>query len=430
MADSAVRTGVLWTTFLALLAALGLLATTGLVGALAALVAAGLVTASVLLGPTLLGTILVFGGIFLAPMDNLRAGGFVTFSDLALFLGFALLVPRMLGQRVRPSGLHLIGSLLLLVAGALTSLANEGTAESLDYLVKMIIGVTLLPLAFLFWHPSRRQLHGLAWTYIAGQLVSTLAAPFVGMAGSRFYGLSTHPNFFGMCSLLAAALALYLVLDNPPTRRLWPILACGASLVAVVLSGSRAALLAAVVIAVVVPVLERSAKAGYLVVTTAVISVASLGLLLDSAGPGSAIGRLAGKGTAVGSDEARLEHLQHGWAVFVDNPLGGTGFRFETSLIHNGYLEVAVAWGIFGLLGYVLLLWALVRGLFAARRRSVLGYVALGYVFIGFFNNTLWDRFAWVALSMVLVWQQLQREAESPELADPVLPRQLARDGA
>lgn len=426
------RLGLLYGAAITLLGALFLFATAGTTESIVAIGAAGLLACTVLLGPTRFGTLLVFLGVFTAPMNSLRpGGGSVTFSDLFLLLGFLLLVPRMLRQRVRPSSLHLLGSLLLFAAGCIASLHNPDTASSLGYLVKMMTALTLLPLAFLLWHPSLRQLVWMAWAYVAGQLVS-LADGFAGSRyDGRFYGLTTHPNFFGMCSLLAAALCLFLLARSSPQRRPWPIAACGLCLLGVLFSGSRAALLAAVVVAVVFPILERSAKAGYLVVLAATVTGASLGVLLANAGPGTALGRLAGKGTASGSDDQRIDSLQQGWETFTQGPLLGTGFSFETSLTHNGYLEVATAFGIFGFLGYAAILWALVRVIFRARRRNLLGYVALGYCFISFFNNTLWDRFAWVALSMVLIGEQLLREQDSPEssVVDDVPPRPVAAAG-
>jgi O-antigen ligase len=404
---------VLAGTVLLLLVAL---ASLGSIGTAAALVLAVGLVSLVCLGPDRLGETLVVVGVFTAPMNSVRplpGADSATFSDLFLFLGFALLVPKMLGHRIRISALHLVASLLLLTFGAISSLLNANTALSLSYLVKMIIGLTLLPLAFLAWRPSAAKLRVLVWAYVLGQIVSFLDGVGGSRFDGRFYGLTTHPNFFGMCSLLAAALCLYLIATSRDRMRIWAIAACGVCLLSVLLSGSRAALLAAVVIAIAYPALERSAKAGYLVVVTATLAAASAGLLLDSLGPDSAIGRLTGEGTAQGSDAERMENLSSAWHTFIQHPIGGTGFQIDTAFAHNGYLEVATAFGLFGAAAYILLLWSLVRTIFRTEGRNLLGYAALGYAFIGFFNNTLWDRFAWVALSLVL-------------LADQVTPRRPA----
>ncbi|HET9501813.1 MAG TPA: O-antigen ligase family protein [Marmoricola sp.] len=404
----------------ALLVALVALASTGTVGAVTSLVLAAGLLALVWLGPDRFGQALVLAGVFTAPMNSVRpiAGAdAATFSDLFLFLGFALLVPRMLSGRARVSALHLAASLMLVCVGAVSSLLNANTATSFFYLVKMMTGLILLPLAFQVWRPSAERLRWLVWAYVLGQLVSLLDGVAGSRVGGRFLGLTTHPNFFGICSMLAAALCLYLISTAPVGRRVWPVLACGGCLLSVVLSGSRAALLATVVIAIVFPVLERSARAGYLVVAAGTLAGASAGLLLDRLGPDSAIGRLAGEGTSQGSDAARMENLTSAWHTFLQNPLGGTGFQVDTAFAHNGYLEVATAFGILGAVAYGLLLWSMVRTILRNERRNLLGYAALGYAFVSFFNNTLWDRFAWVALSLVLVADQVV--ARPPQVDQP-----------
>lgn len=412
----AVRSVALHAGGLLLLAALFLLATRGLVEAVLAVGVAVLVLGLVALGPERLGTVLLLLGVFAAPMSSIASGP-VTLSDLLLVLAFVLLAPRMLAQRVRPSSLHLTGAFLLLASACVASLLAPNTGESLGYLVRLMAALLLLPLALLLWHPSSRQLQAMAWAYVLGHVVSTFGSVVNGGVGNRLLGLTEHPNFFGICSVLAAALCLYLILQAPEGRRWLPVLACGFCLVTVLLSGSRAALLASVVIAVVFPVLERSAKAGYLVVVAATVGGAAAGALIEKAGPNSAIGRLAGKGTASGSDRERIKNLEEGWDTFLAQPFSGTGFSYETSLAHNGYLEVATAFGIVALVGYALVLWSMLRVLLRTEDRNPLGYLALAYMMVSFFNNTLWDRFAWIPLAMVFLGEQLVREERAARAA-------------
>ena len=84
------------------------------------------------------------------------------------------------------------------------------------------------------------------------------------------------------------------------------------------------------------------------------------------------------------------------------NPIRGHGFNDLTTIAHNGYLSVAVALGVFGLVAYVLLLWSTCEGLFRHRWRDRLGYVGLTYSIAMVFTNTLWDRFAWLLLSLAI----------------------------
>ncbi len=96
--------GALTATALLLLVALVALSTTGMVGALLALATAGLVTLFVVLGPDRLGTGFVLLAMFTAPQNAVRpipTADFVTFSDLFLALGGALLLPTLLRRRSR-----------------------------------------------------------------------------------------------------------------------------------------------------------------------------------------------------------------------------------------------------------------------------------------------------------------------------------------
>ncbi|MGN6252675.1 MAG: O-antigen ligase family protein [Marmoricola sp.] len=408
-----------------LLALLVLLASTGPIGTAAAIVVAAGCTATAALGAERFGTLLLMLALVTAPMNSVRpiqSADLVTFSDLFLVGGFALLVPQLLSRRIRVPSLLLIGALLMTVFWTLASVASADTVTSLGYLVRMLSASTFLPVAFLAWRPARAMVDRLAWCYIGGQFLSTVIGAALGHVGdSRDYGLTTHPNFYGMCGALATALSLFLLHRAPQGRRWLPVLALVVSAGSVLLSGSRAALLAVALLALAYPLLERSARAGYLLLLGAagVVALANAALL-PALGAGSAISRLSGAGSAQGSDDERSHNLHVALQQVVHHPLLGNGFTFETSLSHNGYVEILQAAGLFGLIGYLMILAALVRPLLRASARNRLAYAPLAYIVISTFNNTLWDRFAWTALLLPLLYDAAPEDVTAPEAALPL----------
>jgi O-antigen ligase len=261
----------------------------------------------------------------------------------------------------------------------------------------------------------------MAGLYIAGQTVSVLDSIVGGAAaGNRHQGLSTHPNFFGMCGLLAYALCLHL-LSRVPRKWHWVIwVAMGATILSTVTSGSRAALLVAVLITILYPAVERSAMASYVVVSLAVIGAASGGALLSRFGEGSAVDRLQGDRTSSFSDAERADQLASGFKRFLDHPVLGDGFSNAPLLAHNIYLEVAVVVGLVGLVGYMLVLWCTVQPLFLRKHpMHRLGHAALAYAAIGMLTNSLWDRFVWAVLGLAFLANLPEKEPPKPAAATP-----------
>ena len=401
------------------LGALVLLATQGTaLVAVAVALALGLV-AVLTWGTERVGTALVTLGVLSAPMNDLRpipSADIATFSDVFLLLGFGLLLPRLLARSPRPQALHLVGSLVLITFGMLASLACPDPVTSIGYLGRMLTTLTVLPLAFVVWRPGRRMVNVLAWAYVVGQLVSMLGGFARGpVDDNRYDGLTTHPNFYGMCAMLAGAICLHLFREARPGRRWIPLLALAGCAASVLNSGSRAALLAAVLLAVLYPLLDRSGKAGYTLALGASLLVAFANVLLPHVQQGSALDRLLGNTSSAGSDTVREQALSTTFQDFLHHPLLGEGFSAVTTETHDAYLEVANAFGIFALLGYLAILWSIARLAFRqGGDRNRLAYAAVGYCFIILFINTIWDRFAWVALCLVLA-----RAVSGPVDPDP-----------
>lgn len=391
------------TSVLAGLLLLGLVAVSA-TGSLAAIVTIVLATgllALVALGPHRLGTVFLVVATFFGPMSSVRpvaSVSVVTASDVFLVGGMVLLLPTLLRRRFRLPFAFQVGALLVLVAGVAGSLLTDNPVLSLRYVGQLLIAVFVLPTFIGWWNPRLRVLLALAWAYLAGQTISFVVA--LGEGGSRADGLTTHPNFFGLCSTLAFALGFFLMRHHGPVLTRVVVSLDVLFVVGVSMSGSRAALLAVVLVSAAWVMVERSALGGYAMAFLAVAAVAIGNWALALLPPGSALSRLAGNSTSAVSDGNREDLLRDGIAQFFDRPLVGNGFEHALTS-HSIFLEVAVAGGLIGLLGYLLMLGSLLEPLIdRASSLHTLSYPVLAYALVGALSNSLWDRFIWTAASL------------------------------
>lgn len=354
------------------------------------------------------GSAVLVLALFTAPLTTLRPTGavpFITVSDVLLGIGFLLVLPQLVHTRPRIPTQFTVGAWLLTVASLVPVLLSPAPLDNLGYLARVVAAVILLPLAFGYWHPDLRTIRTLAWAYVAG----TLAGWIVGIVtstgdGSREQGLTTHPNFLALTGQTAITLLIFLFLTAPPSRRWIVGVSAVLSLLAVVSSGSRSGLIAVAFTALVYPFANRSPRAAYLTIAAGVMATLVSGRVLASADEGSALRRLfVGTSSTTGSDRQREMALGRGWSEFISHPLTGVGFDDRTLETHNIYLQVAQGAGVFGLVGFLLILWAVVRPLLTPGPLAALGYTALGYVLIGLFQPSLWDRLIWVAVALAAV---------------------------
>ena len=381
-----------------LLLGLVLVASTGSIAALASIVVAAGLVALAILGPQRLGTVMVVTATFFGPMSSVRpvaAVSVVTASDVFLLGGMTLLFPTLLRRRVQLPFAYQLGALLLVFAGVISSLLTDSPVVSLRYVGQLLVAVFVLPTFLAWWHPRLPVLLSLAWAYVGGQVVSSVVA--LGQGGSRAQGLTTHPNFFGLCCTLAFALGFFLLQHSGP------VLTCvvvGLDLlfaVGVSMSGSRAALLGLVLLSLVWVLVQRSALGGYAMAFVAVTALAVGNWALSALPEGSALARLAGNSTASVSDSHRQSLVQSGLHQFLERPLTGNGFE-QALQSHSIFLEVAVAGGLIGLVGYLFMIGALLKPLVdRANRLHALSYPVLAYALVGALSNSLWDRFIWTA---------------------------------
>ena len=383
-----------------------LLAALSPVAAIVAIGFAGLLALIVSLGLVRTATAIILLAMFFAPLNNVRpssAVSFVTAADLLFVLGFVLLAPVIVFRRVSPPLIFILGSVILLSTGLLASLGSFDPGVSVNHMARLVVSALGLPVAFMFWRPDKRLVAILAGAYVAGQVYSIGYALFAGGAeGGRYAGLATHANFFGLSSLLAASLVPYVASLTPPSQRWMPWAAGVVCLYGIWISGSRAALLVILLIAVIYPLLERSVKAAGLLAFAGAGVMIAAGRLFDDSGD-NALSRLLGGGHASYSDVSREQAMTVAIRSFEAHPLLGTGF-INPLAAHNIYLEIVVAVGLSGLVGYGFILWSGVSGLFTLTKPfNQLAYPIFAYAAIGSITNALWDRFIWAALSLSLI---------------------------
>jgi O-antigen ligase len=344
-----------------------------------------------------------------------------------MMLGLFLLIPELVNRPNRMPAGYVISLGVLLITGLLGSLANPSTLVSVIFVLQWLLCIGVLPAALAMWYPPRTIVDGLLWCYLAGHMVSVLVALGEGPAANgRYDGLAHHPNDFGLAGGISVAIVLYL-LNNYESLRVKAFLVAVAlaSVISVIYSGSRAVTLATAAVLVLVPLVERSGVWTFLSVAGAAVAIAALPYLVDVGGAGGSLARLGGDSTASVSDNLRESALADGWHRFLGAPLSGTGLDEIVGSYHNVFLEVAVAVGIFGLLGYLVILYLLTRPLLGnhpLRRLSYLPwtFIVAGTTFPGIVDRTVAVPMALAILAAVAITSAPEEvPADVPERAYP-----------
>lgn len=375
------------------------------------------------LGAEKMGLLLLTGGFFTAPFYKGTGPSLespVTATDALVLLGFMLLLPRVLAGRVRLPTIYWVGTSLVLVAGLVSSAASVDPVKSYISLVFWMIVMIGLPVTFAAWNPSLTVIDLLASSFVVGQMFSFAAGWAKGyIAQGRHGGLATHPNYFAEGGMLALALLVYLAYRHFGRSWLWSTAIVGATAVCaatVYLSGSRAALVVVAVLVLMIPFVERSALIGFVMALFVALAIVALPILTDMAGKGSALDRLTGGSGASQSDSARFLGLDEGIKRFLAHPIRGDGL-VDLFDIHNNYLEVAVATGVFGLVGYLLVLYTFARPVLGPGRLRRLCYPVFAYIGFGATVPSLYDRSIWTVVSLSVVamieYERIKQERAS-----------------
>lgn len=381
--------------------------TAGAVPPIVGVVLAGFLMVVIIAGIYNTGIMLLMLGFATAPMYKGIAsseGAVVTPPDVLLVIGILLLVPTLVVSKFSLPMPYKVGLLVLMLPAIVSSALASAFVRSFLDVVQLSFVIAVLPVALAIFARKEKIVERLAWSYVAGHCVSVLYGLASGPAyGNRYQGLSNHPNEFAMAGLMSTALLLFLLKRR--SGQLYRLVVAGAgllSLASIVISGSRGAVVVVGALIVMIPIVERSAVSTFLVSAAAAAGVIAIPFLVESGSAGSSIERLTGTADAGVADNARLSELSAGWARFLEHPVIGSGFE-GVELMHNVYLEIAVATGVIGLAGYLAVLYAFARPLFGSDELRRLSYVA--WAFIGMVPTVpgLQDRTLCVPFALAIV---------------------------
>lgn len=353
-----------------------------------------------------------------APFNGVRLSSVVALSDVFLLLAVAGMLPSIaLGRRTSLGAADngvIVGLALIAAGGLIGAAVAVHPIASLTETAKFVVAAGGSVVAMRMWGPNSWTIRRFCSLWLLGAVISAAwALTFSAKVVGRPLGLSTHPNHLAIVCLLATAMALGFALGGSPLARRLSLCAFVPLVLALVASGSRAALLGFFVMVPTVAVLAyRVQLAVRAVAVAAVLGVAVMaGVVHVPADTG--LGRLFGGASSLGSDASRVEHLGRSIARFERHPLTGEGFEFAQEA-HNIYVQILVAAGPVGLIGLVLAVGTILKVSWhgaRARPGRALGDHALlaglgggyaGYLVAGLFQNILWDRYLWLYVAALL----------------------------
>jgi O-antigen ligase len=295
--------------------------------------------------------------------------------------------------------------------------------------------------------PTPARFTRLLQAYILGAYVAagdTIQNYLMGAAvredASRFAASGFDPNDLGMLLALALPMAWYIASTARGGFQRWlnrVYFVVGT--LAILLTSSRGALLAAGVGMLVIPWTLTRVSRGMRVA----VVVLGLGAALASVKlvPEKSFERLATTGSEIstGTLNSRLRIWQEGVALIPNRPLRGygpagwypaVGQRIGNVAPHNTYLAIAVEEGLIGLFIYLMLFFLIFKRLLALEtfeRRA--GLIQLATLMLAIFPlHWHQNKASWLMLALLAVWADVLRPARSVEShVAPSPPRRSVR---
>jgi hypothetical protein len=383
--------------------------------------------------PVLAGLLVLAVGLL--PIQGLRPHDRVTISDLVLLAAalVALVVPS--GRPARTwYPRWILGGLVLMAVGGAIGLARADEVGHSAGLLLRLLGVAVLCLFVVGrWDPSAREVRTALTAYVGvaavSAVVGTIAATTEADALSdyqngvgRAVGLAENANLFGAVTAVAVAAGAVLAAFAP--RRQLPLwlLAEAALLAGIAWSGSRSALVGAVAgVAPLAVLLVRTRGRTAVLVVGAVVLV-GFGLALAGVVRVPVVDRLlerhdtAASARAEESTDVRIGQIEQGFEQRGEvSLLVGSGLRDDNpTALHNGHLEVWMALGLIGVLGWLAILATTAAPAVrlavdhlddaaadVARRAAASGF--LGYAVTATLVDNIWNRYIWLLVALVAV---------------------------
>lgn len=392
-------------------------------------------------GLHLLAFMVLVTGIALVTANGLRVADILALSDVPFLLAGVLLL-FLLPARSEYLGFlphwFYLSAVVLLASGLFSTIVAPDTVQSgvsfakffyAAYLFPLLLGLVVDRPAWLYralsiWilFATLNGLSGLldlvGLTQVYRWLDVQTLFPYV-VYPDRAFGLTTYPNHYGLACAMALPVALALAALTSGWRRLGYITGVLVLAAGVLASGSRAMLLASVIVALVlIPwsrVLGRIylALGGMLVVAFAALMLIEPSLLSKVT---LSWHRLVGAVSVGESDALRVEHYGQTVQHIVSSPVLGSGFS-GVRYAHNIYVQVLQAGGLIGLtgmaiyvLGYLSTALSLSRGLIDWRWSLTVKAIAasaLVWLVSGLVQNAIYDRYLYLPVgflfSMIII---------------------------
>ena len=359
------------------------------------------------------GVALAAGALTLA-MTAWKAIGPLTTSDVLLVAAVVLLSPRFDPANARTMLIPALAVTLIAIGGVTGTVATSaGIAESSEVLVRFVVASLGAMVLVVCWRPGLRQIRSFSWLWIAGGVISAIVAlvsPDVGTL-PRAPGLTPHPNHLATISVILLGVTIGMMAsDRRRTNVLAGLLACSVLLAAIIASGSRAGLVAALIVVLLALIATRD-RFSFLV-AVAVVGLGLAFVVLGVTGDDNALERLNQQGTERGP--AREAFNAEAWERFKAHPVTGAGFA-DALEPHNFFLLMGSSAGLLGIIGAVMLVALALRSYLLTVPRRLFGHppylamaaglsaAVLGYLASSVFQNVVWDRNIWMAIA-IMTW--------------------------
>ena len=356
----------------------------------------------------------------LAPCVKFVIPGFRFFdvSDGLFLVAIVLSIPRLVSRRIWLPQAFVLGSLAFVTMVVLASANSATPAQSYIYGGRVVLAMIAIPALLVWWRPQGKLLVTLALAYTMGTGVSVLVG--LTQEGSRSTGLTYHPNVLGYTAVLTLSLVPFLARAlSKPYRTPICVAVFVVAFVGIMTSGSRAALITALFLIVLVPAVERSILAALAVVGAGLMALLYVPQRFGSGEGNDALSRLLGGGGAEGSNTARLNSVERTWEVALDHPFLGVGFSFSDFFTHNAYVQIAADSGFIGLAAFAAVGASMIMPLFSYHGvHSRLVFPAVVFLFAAPVSPNLTDRYIGILWGLSLVGAVAVHEARRKSRQD------------
>ena len=363
----------------------------------------------------MLATLLLYAAALFAGANSARLHGALTVTDAFLFLAGLILLPSVLLRRtlagVNP--LFLAGGALLVSGAILGATSKSEYSANLAPVAKLVIAVFFVYAVFLAWRPSVREAWRFSWCFIASACASSIWGllhqnPYT----HRAQGFMVHPNHLALVALLALGPAVSAAVVVGGRKAIVAAIAAGFLVVGEATSGSRAGLVGVAAIVVLAAGLVARRRAARLTLFAALAVAVAVPLFLVVSPSENAFARaLSSSGSAQQSDTERRQLITQAVKLVEDHPISGAGFE-AAKQPHDIFLGVLSGGGPLALLGMLLIVAMPFRALINSSRIrdsaprdyaliSGLSLGACGFFVACLFQNTIWDRYLWLPLSLL-----------------------------